>query len=184
MHEIKSGPLAKALDGTKSQTKVVCHISEGCSWQKCSGVVEQKTRRSSKDLSLHPSWGSVMCGRNWMPCHLPLGFFLSFLPFPLSLLIVELYRTLVITGQAEYVCLFHMKSNYGPSLQASSLCAVMKTGKKEVRRISMGTKGEEFLQGLLPEVCQLQLTWPSILHWLHFTPSKLQVVQILSGWRT
>ena len=91
--------------------------------------------------------GVQWCGRGyWVPCHPLLGFFLSFLPFPLSLLIIALYlRILVISGQAE--CLFHVKSNYGPRLLSSSLCAVMETGRKAVRRISVDTKGEEFLQG-------------------------------------
>lgn len=90
-----------------------------------------------------------------MPCHPLLGFFFSFSLFPLFLLIIALYlRTLVISGQAEYVCLFHVESTCGPSLWASSLCAVVKTGRKEARRISVDTVGEEFLQGLLlSKVC-------------------------------
>lgn len=63
IHEIKSSPSAKALDWTKSQSKVVCHIPEGCSWQWCSGLVEQKPGKNSKALSVHPTWGSVMWKR-------------------------------------------------------------------------------------------------------------------------
>lgn len=144
-------PWNQALAWTKSQNKDVCHIRRWLIQWWCSWSIEQRPGRSFKSLPLSPIPGSVMWKRilDGLP---PTSGLSSFHFHPSHRLDQSescISEPLVIIGQAEHVCLFHVKSKSkqksptmfqacGPGL---SMLSWRQTRRKEARRVLMDTQG-------------------------------------------